>query len=217
MVAAGAVYAIAAAATHPLAADVKAGRIKVDEMQLLDTHQAVYAPTGGGGLRKGDTIYVKPSFDISDLLNRATAIHELEHARQDKAESGPVEKAGTELEPDAYVAGVRYTLLEIAGLPEKTRPAAVKKVALAWARFDMYAAVVAGNAAPALLLPVLKAINAARKKDAQLTAEDFTKSDSELEELIAHHIGPEAKKRVALTGLSGESVFDKRLSPNRPK
>ena len=216
MVAAAALYAIAVAASHPLAADVKAGRIKVDEMHVAE--EAVYAPTGSGGLRKGDTIYVKPSFDVSDLLDRATAIHELEHARQDKAESSPAVKSGSELEPDAYVAGARYALLEIAGLPEKARPAAVKKLSLAWSRVDMYAAVVAGNAAADRLLPVLKAINAARKKDVQLTEEDFKKTDSELRELIAHHLGEhEAKKRVELTGQSGESVFDRLRSPKPPK
>jgi hypothetical protein len=56
MVAAGAAYAVAAAAAHPLADDLKAGRIRVDEMPLPDPEVAQYVATAGGRLWKGDTM-----------------------------------------------------------------------------------------------------------------------------------------------------------------
>jgi hypothetical protein len=209
MRAAGAIYAIAAAAKHPLAGDIKAGRIKVDEMELGSTKRAAYQPTGSGRLRKGDTIYVPPSFDIGELLDRETAIHELEHARQDKAESGLVTKQGPELEPDAYVAGARYALEEIAALPDGSQAAAAKKLAGAWAPWDMLAAVAAANADTKRLLPIVKAINAARKKEQQLSDLDFSRSESDLKAMIGEQT-KDGSGTTGLSGLSGESVFDVR-------
>ena len=207
MVAAGGIYAVAAAAKHPLADDIKAGRIKVDEMPRSQIEGAVYVPTAKGRLEKGDTIYVKPSFDVADLRDRATAIHELEHARQDSKESAPVLKDVVKVEPEAYVAGSRYVLEEIAALPDKKRPDAQKKVAEQFTSFDMYAAVIAAKA-DAKLMPVLKAINALRKTDDQLSDDDFKKSDDELKERIVDRLGEHARGQVRMSGFAGESVFD---------
>jgi hypothetical protein len=207
MVSAGAIYAIAVAAGNPLADDVKAGRLKVDEMPRTDIEAAIYVPTGTGGLLKGDTIYVKPSFDVSDLLDRATAIHELEHARQDKAEGKPLTKDASELEPDAYVAGGKYTLEEIAALPEKARPAAQKKVAEKWGLHNLFAAVIAARKDADRLMPVLKAINAL-VKDQKLADDDFKKPDSELKERLVVNLGSHGRGRVRLSGLGGESILD---------
>jgi hypothetical protein len=179
-------------------------------MPLESTKHGAYMPTGSGGLRKGDTIYVRPTFDVGDLGDRDMAIHELEHARQDKAETTKVVKSGAELEPDAYVAGSRYLLEEIAAMPEKKRPDVIKKVAADWADFDMYAAVIAAKASPDTLMPVLKAINAARKKDSQFDDFVLKKPDNELRELIVDRLGSSARTRTTLSGFSGESEFDLR-------
>ena len=212
MVAAGGIFAIAAAAKHPLADDVRGGTIKVDEMPLGAREHGAYMPTSGGGLKKGDTIYVRPTFDVGDLGDRDMAIHELEHARQDKAEKTKVRKTGAEVEPDAYVAGSRYLLEELAAMPEKQRPDVIKKVAGDWADFDLYAAVIAAKASPDRLMPVLKAINAARKKDDQFDDAVFKKPDSELRELIVDRIGSSAREQTTMSGFSGESEFDVRRS-----
>jgi hypothetical protein len=207
MVAAGGIYAIAAAAKLLLADDIKAGRIKVDEMPRSQIEGAIYVPTGKGRLEKGDTIYVKPSFDVSDLRDRGTAVHELEHARQDSKESASVLKDVSKIEPEAYVAGARYILEEIAALPDKKRPDAQKKMAEQLASFDMYAAVIAAKA-DTRLMPVLTAINGLRKKDDQLADDDFKKSDDELKERIVDRLGEHARGQVRMSGFAGESVFD---------
>ena len=207
MVAAGTVYAIAAAAKHPLADDVKAGRIKVDEMPL--NAQGKYMPTATGGLSKGDTLYLGPSFDIGDLNDRDTVIHELEHASQDKPEKGLVSKTGAELEPDAYVAGAGYSLDEIAALPEAKRAAQVKKLAAKWDRVELFAAVIAARKASDRRLPVLKAINAALDKTA-LTDLELAMKDQELKEHLLLELGASARGQSGLSGFSGESVFDVR-------
>ena len=216
MLAAGAVYAIAAAASHPLAADLKAGKIKVDEMELEAGKKASYMPTATGDLRKGDTIYVQPSFDVGDLSDRETAIHELEHAKQDKAESGLVVKSGGEVEPDAYVAGAKYAMTEIAALPKDKQDDQVKKLAKAWAEWDMYAAAIAAKTDATKLGPVLKAINAARPKKERLDDSDFAKPDSELKEWLVLRLGASAREKVGLSGFSGESWFDVRRTLKRP-
>jgi hypothetical protein len=205
MVAAGTVYAIAAAAKHPRADDIKAGRIKVDEMPLDD--QGKYMPTATGGLLKGDTVYLGLSFDIGDLNDRDTVIHELEHATQDKPEKGLVVKAGAELEPDAYVAGAGYVLDEIAALPEKKRADQTKKLVDKWGRVELFAAVIAARKASDRRLPVLKAINAALGKKA-LTDHELAMKDEELTEHLVLALGASARRQTGLSGFSGESVFD---------
>jgi hypothetical protein len=209
MVAAGSVYAIAVAAKHPLADDIKAGRIKVDEMPLDD--QGKYMPTATGGLLKGDTLYLGPAFEIGDLNDRDTVIHELEHATQDKAEKGLVVKTGADVEPDAYVAGAGYALDEIAALPEKKRADQAKKLAGAWDRVELFAAAIAAKKAADRRLPVLKAVNAAIGKKA-LTDYELAMKDDELKEHLVLELGASARRQTGQSGFSGESVFDVRRS-----
>jgi hypothetical protein len=73
MVLAAAVYAIAHAERNPLADDVKAGRIKVDEVRKVPAPPGVtgvvaaYVTAGSGQREKGDTIYLSTDFKITNL------------------------------------------------------------------------------------------------------------------------------------------------------
>jgi hypothetical protein len=85
------VYAIAHAEGNPLADDVKAGRIKVDEVRIVPAPPGVTGvvasdvTTGLGHREKGDTIYLSTDFKITNLAHRALVVHELEHAAGDKS------------------------------------------------------------------------------------------------------------------------------------
>ncbi len=218
MVAAGAAYAVAAAAAHPLADDLKTGRIKVDEMPLGDPTIAQYIPTGSGGVWKGDTMYLRPSFDITSVFDRASVIHELTHASQDKARTKPEVVNVKDLEPDAYIAGARYVLEELSVLKDAPLASAVKKVAQTWALHDLFAAVIASRADSARLLPVLKSVNGTMKGSDKLDDRFFTSDESELRERLLLEIHVSSSKRVQLTGLTGESVFDvKRTLARSPR
>ena len=190
MVAAGAAYAVAAAAAHPQADDLKAGRIKVDEMPLSQTEAAHYTPTASGGVGKGDTMYFKSTFDITSLFDRAVVIHELTHAGQDKARAKPEDVSEADLEPDAYIAGARYVLEELSGLKDTALAAAAKKVADTWGRHDLFAAVIASRADKARLLPVLRRVNDARPEKKRLEDMFFDSKESELREhlLLETHV-----------------------------
>src|SRR4051812_42737331 len=84
MVMAGAVYAVAAWANHPLADDIKAGRIKVDQLPGPARHDAIAHYRAFGLGEKGDTIYVHRDLDVTNLAHRLVIIHELEHALDDR-------------------------------------------------------------------------------------------------------------------------------------
>jgi hypothetical protein len=218
MVAAGAAYAVAAAAAHPQADDLKAGRIKVDEMPLSQTEAAHYTPTASGGVGKGDTMYFKSTFDITSLFDRAVVIHELTHAGQDKARAKPEDVSKADLEPDAYIAGARYVLEDLSGLKDTALAAAAKKVADTWGRHDLFAAVIASRADKARLLPVLRRVNDARPEKKRLEDMFFDSKESELREHLLLEAHVNSSDRVMLTGLTGESVFDvKRTLARSPR
>jgi hypothetical protein len=165
MVAAGAVFVIAAAAKHALTSAVRYGEIKVDERAKLKSGveglgaAALYRPAAsdlrldhGPRLLKGDTMYLLSSFDVTHLSDRDTVIHELQHADDDRkaASSGPVVLASKlDLELAGYVAGARYTLEEIRKLPAgKQRTEAIADVAAHWDTSQAVASVVASRTAP---------------------------------------------------------------------
>ena len=114
---AGAVYAIAANAKHPMAADVRAGNVKVDAVSKLPARRghpgaaAAYVSQGAGGREKGDTVYVKPTLKLADLNDRSLVIHELEHAAHDKAAGAARDLADEEL--SAYRAQAQYAVAQI--------------------------------------------------------------------------------------------------------
>jgi Domain of unknown function (DUF4157) len=126
MVMAGAVYAIAAQASHPLVADLKAGRIKVDQLpgSAKGGEFAYYKSDGGG--EKGDTIYLYSDFDVNNLAHRRAVIHELEHALDDKSTTARHWRPSKhdDAEVRAYRAGSRYTLERLAVLQDRVKSAA---------------------------------------------------------------------------------------------
>jgi hypothetical protein len=85
---AAAVFVIARRAGLDVADDLLAGRIKVDEVPAayIGSWAAAKYQSGGSG-RKGDTIYLPSSFDVDDLAQQGTVVHELTHAADDKAGS----------------------------------------------------------------------------------------------------------------------------------
>ena len=91
------VFVLASRARMPVAGDVLAGRVKVDEVdasvikKLGENTEAVYMPSAGRdpakpeyGL-KGDTIYLASTLDVSDVFSQSVVVHELTHATQDRA------------------------------------------------------------------------------------------------------------------------------------
>jgi hypothetical protein len=137
-VAAAMVFAIAREAGLPIAADVKAGRVKVDAVV-----PAVFARIpGAAALRafyvtlaqqsgvKGDTIYLPTTFSITDLVDRSALVHELTHARDDRAAGGGhVQHNPTqEIEANAYRAQGRYLLEELEATPATSRPTVMADV-----------------------------------------------------------------------------------------
>ena len=124
MVMAGAVYIVAAQAAHPLAGDIKAGRIKVDQLPgpAKGDDFAHYVAFGGGEQGdKGDTIYVYSDLDVHNLAHRRAIIHELEHALDDKSTDAghwrPAKHDQAEIR--AYRAGSKYALEQIAALRDR--------------------------------------------------------------------------------------------------
>jgi hypothetical protein len=218
MVAAGAAYAVAAAAAHPQADDLKAGRIKVDEMALDDPTVAQYIPTASGRVWKGDTMYLRPTFDITSVFDRSSVIHELTHAGQDKARTKPEVVSKTDLEPDAYIAGAGYVLQELSRLKDAALTTAAKQVAKTWSRHDLFAAVIASRRDSARLLPVLKSINGALPTKDKLEDMFLASDEKDLREHLLLDIHTNSSNRVELTGLTGESVFDaKRMLARSPR
>ena len=124
---AGIAYAVAADAGHPLESDLHGGRIKVDaliprafaRLPGIDPNiQAFYVTAAQGSGMKGDTLYLKTDIDIANLIDRSVIIHELEHARQDKAASPtarPAFPVKNQLELAAYRAQGRYILDQMVG------------------------------------------------------------------------------------------------------
>jgi hypothetical protein len=125
MVMAGAVYAVAAWANHPLADDIKAGRIKVDQLPGPARHDAIAHYRAFGLGEKGDTIYVHNDLDVTNLAHRLVIIHELEHALDDRETiAGHWRRTRVdEAEVRANRAGAMYALDQLARLDERLRAA----------------------------------------------------------------------------------------------
>jgi len=142
---AAAAYTVAAADKHPLAADIRAGKIRMDALSpsnfvklpgVKKNNRAIYvaaAPINPklSGL-KGDTIYMPTDFDINNLSDRSTVIHELQHAQQDKAASPtkqPTFPAQQGLEEQAYRVQAKYILDQMQGQAAKAQVRSAKQVA----------------------------------------------------------------------------------------
>ena len=137
--AASAVYAVARAAGLPIAADVLAGRVKVDaltpavyaRMPGAAGTAAVYVTAAQSNGLKGDTVYVPTSLDVTDLYDRSAVVHELTHAADDAAGAGAKVQfpAKQGLEANAYRRQGAYLLAELHATPAASRGAVIARLA----------------------------------------------------------------------------------------
>ena len=126
---AGTAYAVASQAGHPLSSDIQQGNIKIDALNPSSFSKlpsnpsrntvALYAHTAHPNGMKGDTIYLKTSFDIDNLRHRSFIIHELEHAQQDKSDSEGKGMSRPQAELDAFRSQARYILEQLSNQGEK--------------------------------------------------------------------------------------------------
>jgi hypothetical protein len=234
MVMAGTVFAIAAAASHSLASDLEAGRIKVDQMpgKLLKrpgkkgtTAFATYFAMGSGA-SKGDTIYVPAALDIANVDHRAQVMHELQHALEDKtsAPATVTEITLADAELRGYRAGARYQLEEIARLSGAKRDGAVKQVAATLNPIALMALALESHRDRKRLEMIVVDVNAAAQSKTRLTTTKLAKllsaSDAAIEAQLLKFIRlvyeiddkkgfaiPDAN-RAFIDSLSGESLLD---------
>ena len=138
---AGAAYVIASRNGTSAAADLLAGRVKVDEVAESvvkaqgDNVVAFYLPSAGTdadqttyGL-KGDTVYLVSTFDVSDLFQQSIVVHELRHAERDRDTSPPAPMSRVDVEAEAFLAHTLYQLNEIARLTGTDRDRAIDSIA----------------------------------------------------------------------------------------
>jgi|GEM_PF-5657817 len=101
---AGAAYVIARRAKLPVAADLLAGNIKVDEVPPASiTGTAMYVTTSTLEF-KGDTIYLPTTFDVTSIAYQGLLVHELTHAAGDRAANSLTTVDGFRFELDGYRA-----------------------------------------------------------------------------------------------------------------
>ncbi len=133
-------YAIASEAGHPMANDIHQGRIKADAVyqQVFKKYQlppntiAIYVSHANVMGAKGDTIYANPNLNILKIFDRSVVIHELTHAKDDKAESttrAPKDERILGMEEKAFKAQALYILKQIKQITNaKEKNKAVKKL-----------------------------------------------------------------------------------------
>jgi hypothetical protein len=136
-------YAIAAASGHALSTQLYSGTIKVDALvpsafASLFGHRTMagYAPMAGGkeGI-KGDTLYLKTTLNIENVMERSYVIHELNHAEEDNTANPtntPVSRDAGTVELNAFTAQAQYILDEIDGADAPDRPQMVRDVVADW-------------------------------------------------------------------------------------
>lgn len=139
---AAAVYAIARQEHMAVAADLLAGRVKVDEVPPTylpnKDVQGMYQPEASSGGRKGDTLYLRADTKFLSLEWQATIVHELTHAELDASTAIP-EKSPTDPSADraklvdderaAYDAEARFLLKSIGARSGAARDRAIAEVA----------------------------------------------------------------------------------------
>lgn len=216
MLAAATVYTVAASAKHPLTADIRAGNVKVDAVSKVPARkghpsEAIYTTHGQGAREKGDTLYLKPSVDITNLFHRSLVIHELEHAAHDKAVAN--RDVVTE-EVGAYTAQMKYALEQIAAGDTK----GIAKIAGEWGMGLLCGAVIAsdGNAAfRDLVRKINKASRVAGKPSDAILEAMFrdTSFAARALEFVAEDQGIDPSDQTAFEGLKGESLLQAGTPP----
>jgi hypothetical protein len=183
---------------------------------------AGYKAAGAG--EKGDTIYVPTDLDIYNLAHRGAVVHELEHAAQDKAATGPKVQRGKRDESEllAYRKQARFLLDTVGGIGASAGAAmqetAVKQIATIWNPLVLGALILEALSDAARLKPVILRINDAAPATGRAQKADietaFTWNPTRLEVRLLGLIRKEygittPSGNVALQeGLSGESVLD---------
>lgn len=216
---AAAVYVIARKVGMSVAEDILAGRIKVDETapDYIGARIAAVYETGGTG-RKGDTVYVPTDFDVSDLDQQGTVVHELTHAIEDKEATAVSLSDADRLELRAFRAQAHFYLEAIRDLDGAQREAAVAKVAPTTGQVRLYSMILEANEAPSHadyneLLAVIVDINQASGTfgaGSFRTAISAAQADVERWALGAVRTLERLKpgQQGQNDGLSGESVLD---------
>jgi hypothetical protein len=218
---AAAVFVIARRAGLDVADDVLAGRIKVDEVPAAyigSTTAGKYQT--GGSRRKGDTIYLPSGFDVDDIEQQGTIVHELTHAAEDKSASGVRTSEADQSELSAFRAQARFYLHSLSELSGPARERTIDAVAAAAGEVRIYTLILEANVAPIEdydeSMSIIALINA---KSGALGGRDWNRairaSNAELEPLALAAIRRLYRLRRGdlgkWDGLSGESVLDWRF------
>jgi hypothetical protein len=195
-----------------------AGRIKVDEVGAgyIGEHAAAVYYTGGRS-RKGDTIYLRSTFDVDDLDQQGTVVHELSHAADDKAASGVTSAPADRMELKAFRAQARFYLSAIQALAGDKRSKAIERVAEHTGKVRILTMMMEANVAPASdtdeLIEIIAAINVASGAlGARMWQWTVTVSNAALESEALKAIRRLERLKPGDTGqndgLSGESILD---------
>ena len=209
LVAAASVYAIGKAAGHPMAAEVLAGRVKVDLRKISTAGR--YNPVGRPD-SKGDTLSVPHVPDPENLDDRGTVIHELTHAGQDAGEKpSPLRRLREpkDLEQEAYTVEADYELKQVAKLSDaKARATAVGQLVKTWGGERSGAMAVATKKDPKLL-PMAQELSKAVRKINKKVADEFDALLGGEEDDAVRALRAAIKSIVAeIDGLAGETDLD---------
>lgn len=218
---AAAVFVIARRAGLGVADDLLAGRIKVDEVPAayIGSWAAAKYQSGGSG-RKGDTVYLPSSFDVDDLAQQGTVVHELTHASDDKAASAVRTGEADRMELHAFRTQAAFYLRSLGELSGAARDQAIDAVAATAGEVRVYTMILEANVAPVEdyddLISIISEIN---MKCGALGARAWNRavgaSNAELEPLVLTAVRRVERLRRGelgqFDGLSGESVLDWRF------
>src|SRR6185437_9965069 len=175
--------------------------------------------TAGSG-RKGDTIYLPSSFDVDDIEQQGTVVHELTHAAEDKSASGVRTTEADRSELSAFRAQARFYLRSLGELNGAARDRTIDALAAAAGEVRVYTLILEANVAPIEdyndLVSIIAQINA---KSGTLGSREWNRavkaSNSELEPLALEAIRRLYRLRRGARGqwdgLSGDSVLDWRF------
>jgi hypothetical protein len=229
---AGTAYAIATAAGDPIAGDLLAGHFKVDGVLPAQLNApplsynpqvvviALYATAAGKG-GKGDTLYMPTDFDITDVSQRATVIHELQHARDDgAATSESTHQAQLDLEATAFRAEGRYVLEQMLAQAPADRAATAKRLLAQIHELDGLGIIVEAASDRARFAPAMDAITTAAIPEmandmTALMNIDSTTLEKIFRDRIASTYGLAPDQVMLLDGFVGESIL--RLPPSGRK
>jgi hypothetical protein len=207
---AGAAYVIARRARLPVAVDLLAGDLKVDEVAPdYIPGAAMYSMSGEG--HKGDTVYLPSSFDVASLADQGALVHELTHAVQDKAGPGQLDLARAELE--AYRVQARYWLSQLGPLDGMDLPPAAAAVAAKVLDVHILALIIETRARPEYgnLVFQLNRVSPNHLSDSDYDAAN-AETDEEVEARAIRALRGHSSyrhKHLNTSGLRGESRLDR--------